>query len=87
MARVACRAEVSPRAGVASHHEGLFMSGRPSPARPLPTVRRGHEFSRLQQQLLTLAYEQLLPIIHHKRRPTTAAARRSRSQAVEAVTL
>jgi hypothetical protein len=29
----------------------------------LPLVRRGFEFSRLQEQLLALAYERLLPII------------------------
>jgi hypothetical protein len=49
------------------------MPGRPSPARPLPAVRRDYEFSRLQQQLLTLAYEHLLPIIRPRRRVATAA--------------
>jgi hypothetical protein len=62
MARVACRAEGSPRAGVASRSEGLTMVGRPSAARTL-TVQRSYEFARLQQQLLSLAYEQLLPIV------------------------
>jgi hypothetical protein len=51
------------------------MSGRPSPARPLPPVRRGYEFSRLQPQLLALAYEHLLPIVRPRRRAATAAPR------------
>jgi hypothetical protein len=60
------------------------MSGRPSPARPLPAVRRDYEFSRLQQQLLALAYEHLLPIIRPKRRGATAAPRPRPPQAVTA---
>ena len=60
------------------------MSDRPSPVRPLPAVRRDYEFSRLQQQLLALAYEHLLPILRPKRRPPTAAARPPRPQAVAA---
>jgi hypothetical protein len=61
------------------------MSARPSPVRPLPAVQRDYEFSRLQQQLLALAYEHLLPILRPKRRPLTAAARPPRPQAVAAV--
>jgi hypothetical protein len=38
------------------------MAGRLPAARTL-AVRRGYEFARLQQQLLSLAYEQLLPIV------------------------
>jgi hypothetical protein len=38
------------------------MPGRLPAARTL-TVQRGYEFARLQQQLLNLAYEQLLPIV------------------------
>ena len=38
------------------------MVGRLPAARTL-AVRRGYEFARLQQQLLSLAYEQLLPIV------------------------
>jgi hypothetical protein len=37
-------------------------------------VQRDHEFSRLQQQLLALAYEQLLPIIRPKRGATAPRA-------------
>jgi hypothetical protein len=61
------------------------MSGRRSSARPLLTVRRDYEFSRLQQQLLTLAYEHLLPIIRPKRRSTTEAPRLPRPKAVATV--
>jgi hypothetical protein len=60
------------------------MAGRPPAARNL-TVRRGYEFARLQKQLLSLAYEQLLPIVrsqpgpaatsHQTRFTTTTAAR------------
>jgi hypothetical protein len=60
------------------------MSGRPSSAGPLLTVRRGYEFSRLQQQLLSLAYEQLLPIIRPKRRSATTAPRPPRPKTVAA---
>jgi hypothetical protein len=60
------------------------MSGRPSPARPLPALRRDYEFSRLQQQLLALAYEHLLPILRPKRRAATAAPHRPRPKAVTA---
>jgi hypothetical protein len=42
------------------------MTGRRSAARTL-AVQRSYEFARLQQQLLSLAYEQLLPIV----RPST----------------
>lgn len=38
------------------------MVGHLPAARHL-TIRRGYEFARLQQQLLSLAYEQLLPIV------------------------
>jgi hypothetical protein len=62
------------------------MSGRPSPARPLPAVRRGYEFSRLGQHLLALAYEQLLPILRPRRRAAGATARCPRPQAVTAPT-
>ena len=60
------------------------MSVRPSPVRPLPAVQRGYEFSRLQQHLLALAYEHLLPILRPKRRTPTAAACPPRPQAVAA---
>ena len=60
------------------------MSGRLSPTRPLPAVRRGYEFSRLQSQLLALAYEQLLPILRPSRRAATAAPRPPRPEAVTA---
>lgn len=46
------------------------MSGSVAPARTLPKVRRDYEVSRLTEQLLALAYEQLLPIIHTPRRET-----------------
>ena len=49
------------------------MIGRPPAAGSL-TVRRGYEFARLQQQLLSLAYEHLLPIVRPQ--PGTAAAPR-----------
>ena len=51
------------------------MSGRPSPVRPLPVVRRGYEFSRLQPQLLALAYEHLLPIVRPQPAPAAAVSR------------
>jgi hypothetical protein len=70
------RAEGSLRAGVASLCEGSLMTGRVCSTRPL-RVRRGHEFSRLQQQLLALAYEQLLPIIRPKQRATAPPPRRA----------
>jgi hypothetical protein len=60
------------------------MSVRPSPVRPLPAVQRDYEFSRLQQQLLALAYEHLLPIVRPKRQAPTRAARPPRPQAVAA---
>jgi hypothetical protein len=50
------------------------MVGRLPAARTL-TVRRGYEFARLQQQLLSLAYEHLLPIVRSQRRPAAAASR------------
>ena len=59
------------------------MSDRPSPVRPLPAVRRGYEFSRLQLQLLALAYEHLLPILRRQQQVTTAS-RRPRPQAMAA---
>jgi hypothetical protein len=46
------------------------MVGRPPAARTL-TVQRSYEFARLQQQLLSLAYEQLLSIV----RPPTKTGR------------
>ena len=46
------------------------MVGRLPAARML-TVRRGYEFARLQQQLLSLAYEHLQPIV----RPPTKTCR------------
>jgi hypothetical protein len=60
------------------------MSGRPSPVRPLPAVRRDYEFSRLQPQLLALAYEHLLPILRRQQRVATTASRPPRPQAVAA---
>jgi hypothetical protein len=60
------------------------MSGRPPPARPQPAVQRDYEFSRLQSQLLALAYEHLLPILRPKRRVATTAVRPPRPQAVAA---
>jgi hypothetical protein len=45
------------------------MDGAPATPCPRPFVRRVFEFSRLEQQLLALAYEQLLPIIPPPRRP------------------
>jgi hypothetical protein len=60
------------------------MSDRPSPVRPLPAVRRGYEFSRLQLQLLALAYEHLLPILRRQQRLTTRASRPPRPQAMAA---
>lgn len=48
------------------------MVGRPPAARNL-TVRRGYAFARLQQQLLSLAYEQLLPIVRPQPRPAAAS--------------
>jgi len=50
------------------------MSGRIAPARPLQ-VQRGYEFARLQQQLLSLAYEHLLPIVRPRPGPAAAASR------------
>ena len=50
------------------------MVGRPSTARTL-TVQRNYEFARLQQQLLSLAYEQLLPIVRRQPGPAAAASR------------
>jgi hypothetical protein len=44
------------------------MAPRLGSARLLALQRR-HELSRLQQQLLALAYEQLLPIIRSQQRP------------------
>jgi hypothetical protein len=81
-ARAACRAEGSPRAGGASRREGFGMAARPSPVRPLPAVRRGYEFSRLQPQLLALAYEHLQPILRRQQPVTTTAARPPRPQAM-----
>jgi hypothetical protein len=46
------------------------MAGRLPAVRTL-TVQRDYEFARLQQQLLSLAYEHLLPIV----RPPTRAGR------------
>ena len=57
------------------------MAGRVSVARSLH-IQRGHEFSRLQQQLLSLAYDQLLPIIRPKQR--AAAPRPTRPKPVPA---
>jgi hypothetical protein len=51
------------------------MVGRPPAARTL-TVQRRYEFARLQQQLLSLAYEQLLPIVRLPQRRLAAAASR-----------
>jgi hypothetical protein len=45
------------------------MSARLASARPLPKVRRDFEWSRLEQQLLALAYEHLLPIIRSQHCP------------------
>jgi hypothetical protein len=61
------------------------MVGRPPAAQPL-MVQRRYEFARLQQQLLSLAYEQLLPIVRPPQpRPAAAAARPLRSVATAAV--
>ena len=49
------------------------------------TVRRGYEFSRLQQQLLSLAYEHLLPIVRPQPGPIAATARTTRPAAVPLV--
>ena len=46
------------------------MSAAVAPAPLLPPVRRDCEASRLEPQLLALAYEQLLPIIRSQHRPT-----------------
>jgi hypothetical protein len=54
------------------------MMGRLPVARTLP-VRRGHEFARLQQQLLGLAYEHLLPIVRPQPPPAAAASHPNRS--------
>ena len=54
------------------------MIGRLPVARTL-TVRRDHEFARLQQQLLSLAYEHLLPIVRPQPAPAAAASRPNRS--------
>ena len=50
------------------------MIGRLPAARTL-TVRRGYEFARLQQQLLSLAYEHLLPIVRPQPGSATTASR------------
>jgi hypothetical protein len=61
------------------------MSGRPSPVRPLPVVRRGYEFSRLQPQLLALAYEHLLPILRRQQRVAARSSCPPRPQAGVAI--
>jgi hypothetical protein len=53
------------------------MTDRVCSARSLH-IQRDHEFSRLQQQLLALAYEHLLPIIRPKRRAATPRPARPR---------
>jgi hypothetical protein len=53
------------------------MVGRPPAARKF-TIRRGYEFARLQQQLLSLAYEHLLPIVRPQTQPAAAASRPTR---------
>ena len=58
------------------------MAGRLPAVRTL-TVQRGYEFARLQQQLLSLAYEHLLPILRRQQQVTTAS-RRPRPQAMAA---
>jgi len=58
----------------ASRSEGLDMVGHLPAARHL-TIRRGYEFARLQHQLLSLAYEQLLPIVRPQTQPAAAASR------------
>ena len=59
------------------------MIGRPPAARKF-TIRRGYEFARLQQQLLSLAYEQLLPIVRPQTQPAAAASRLTRPTATPA---
>jgi hypothetical protein len=54
------------------------MDGRPSAA-PTLSVQRRYEFARLQQQLLSLAYEHLLPIVRPQPRTATAASRPPRN--------
>jgi hypothetical protein len=53
------------------------MLGRPPAARTL-TVQRGYEFARLQQQLLSLAYEHRLPLVRPQPGPAAAASRTPR---------
>jgi len=60
------------------------MSARLLPVRSVPAVRRGYEFSRLQPQLLALAYEHLLPILRRPQRVTTMASRPPRPQPMAA---
>jgi hypothetical protein len=48
------------------------------------TVRRGYEFARLQQQLLSLAYEHLLPIVRPQPGSAAAASRPTRPAATSA---
>jgi hypothetical protein len=62
------------------------MSGRLPAARTL-TVRRDYEFARLQQQLLSLAYEHLLPVVRPPSKPAAAAARPPRPVATPAAAL
>jgi hypothetical protein len=62
------------------------MVGRPRAARAL-TVHRGHEFARRQQQLLSLAYEQLLPIVRPQSRLAAAASQLPRPVATPAAAL
>jgi hypothetical protein len=61
------------------------MRGRLPAARTL-TVRRGYEFARRQQQLLSLAYEHLLPIVRPQHGPAAAACRPTRLAATPAAT-
>jgi hypothetical protein len=59
------------------------MVGRLPAARTL-RVRRGYEFARLQQQLLSLAYEHLLPIVRPRPGLAAAASRPTRPAATPA---
>jgi hypothetical protein len=63
MAEVTCRTEFTLRAGASPLVEVSAMPGATLSPCPCAIVRRAFEFSRLEPQLLALAYEQLLPII------------------------
>ena len=54
------------------------------PAARTLTVQRRYEFARLQQQLLSLAYEHLLPIVRPQPAPAAVAACPTRPAATPA---